>query len=73
MVDLVQFQYENNLVRVICIDGQIIEGHILSVDDEEESGFNEIGITIVTNYGRYLGIGQSEIKSIERILYSLEN
>lgn len=67
MIDLIPFQYEDRMVRTICIDGQTLVGHILSVDDDEESGFNEMGITLVTDYGRYIGIPQSEIERIDII------
>lgn len=67
MIDLVPYQFEKRKVRITCIDDQVLDGHVLSVDDEEESGFGEMGITVVTDYGRYIGIGRSEIRSIDYI------
>lgn len=67
MINLALYQFENRKVRITCVDDQILDGHILSVDDDEESGFGEMGITLVTDYGRYIGIGQSEIKTIDII------
>ena len=52
-------------VRVECVDGQIIEGELTGVDDAEESGFDESGISVYTENGQWLGIAQSEIKTIE--------
>lgn len=54
-------------LKVRCLDGEVIEGELTSVDDEEESGLSEDGISIFTKSGRYIGIGQSEIESIEII------
>lgn len=52
-------------VRITCIDGQIIEGILDSVDDEEESGLGEEGVSISTPYGAWVGVGRSEIRSIQ--------
>ena len=51
-------------VSIECTDGEIIEGELTSIDDEEESGLGEDGVSVFTSDGRYLGIGQSEISSI---------
>ena len=59
-------QIDNN-VRVICTDGQIIEGLLESVEDEEESGLGELGIIMMTPYGRCVAIPLSEIQSISTI------
>ena len=50
---------------VICVDGQAIIGRIDSVDDDDESGLGEIGISMFTPEGAYVGIGQSEIERID--------
>ena len=54
-------------VEVICTDGQIVVGRIDSVEDDEESGLGEIGISMFTPYGAYVGIGQSEIERIDAL------
>ena len=51
-------------VHVICTDGQIVEGFLESVDDEEESGLGEPGISLTTSYGSFVGIPLNEIRSI---------
>lgn len=53
-----------NRLRIECVDGQVIEGELTSIDDEEESGLNEEGLSIYTKDGLYFGIGKSEIKHI---------
>lgn len=52
-------------VRVTFIDGAYTDGHIESIDDEEESEIGEPGISFWTDDGVYLEIGQSEIDKIE--------
>ncbi len=52
-------------VRITCVDGEVLNGEITSLDDEEESGLGEDGISIFTEDGRYIGIGKSEIESVE--------
>ena len=47
-------------VVVHCKDGQVIKGKLLSVDDKEESGLGEDGITVDN-----MGIGVSEIERLE--------
>ncbi len=64
MIDLTKYQYIDNEVTIICNDGDELTGRISAVEDEEESGLNEIGIALFCNDGRYIGIGQSEIKEI---------
>lgn len=54
-----------DIARIVCTDGEVIVGEITCIDDEEESGLGEIGISVMTQDGRYLGIGLSEIESIE--------
>lgn len=53
-----------NRLRIECVDGQILEGELISIDDEEESGLQEEGLSIFTENGLYIGIGKSEIKRI---------
>ena len=55
----------SNKVKVAFADGDSLEGIISSIDDEEESGLGECGISIHTSDGRYIGIGESEVESIE--------
>ena len=54
-------------VRIHFTDGQYIEGIIDSVDDEEESELGEMGLSVFTRDGGYVGIGESEIDRIELI------
>lgn len=65
MINLTEYIDVENEVRVIFEDNSSIVGRIGTVEDEEESGLGEIGITLYTSDGGYLGIGQSEIQSIE--------
>ncbi len=51
-------------VLIRFIDGEELIGIITSIDDEDESGLGEDGISISTREGRYVGLGQSEIVSI---------
>ena len=53
-----------DLVKVVCTGGDIIEGEITSIDDEEESGLGEDGISVMTKDKSWIGIAQSEITSI---------
>ena len=57
----------NQNVCITCIDGQQITGNIASVDDEEESGLGEIGCTVFTPDGSCVGVGISEIKTINAV------
>ena len=63
--DLMDAYESNREVRIVCTDGQIIIGMLSSVDDEEESGLGEMGLSVFTRDGGYVGIGESEIKRIE--------
>ena len=54
-------------VRIHFTDGQFIEGVIDSVEDEEESELGEMGLSVFTRDGGYVGIGESEIERIELI------
>ena len=63
--DLMDAYESNREVRIVCTDGQIIIGMLSSVDDEEESGLGEIGCSLFTPDGAYIGVGLSEIESID--------
>ena len=65
MIDITRFIDVEDNVIVTCTDGTRIQGVILSVDDEEESGLGEMSISFNSISGGYIGIGQSEIESIE--------
>ena len=52
-------------VRIHFTDGQYVEGYIDSVDDEEESGLGEMGLSVFTRDGGYLGVGESEVERID--------
>lgn len=54
-------------IEITCTDGQMIVGNIVSVDDEEESGLDEIGCSLFTPDGAFVGVGISEIKSISPV------
>ena len=60
--ELIRASESDDDVRVVCTDGQVIVGDIVSVDDEEESGLGEPGISVMTSDGAFIGIGFSEIK-----------
>ena len=62
VVDYIGIEEE---VRITFTDGQYIIGHIDSVEDEEESELGEPGISVFTQDGMYVGVGESEIDSIE--------
>lgn len=64
MVNVWDYNDISGRVRITCADDQILRGRIISVDDEEESGLGEDGISLMTDDGKYIGIGQSEIASI---------
>lgn len=66
MIDLrklAQFQYQEK-VKIVCTNGMVITGNAGEVDDEEESGIDEPGVTFYSDDGRLLEIGLSEIDSI---------
>ena len=65
MIDLSKYKDIDSDVKITCVDGQILVGQITSFDDEEDSGFGEIGISITMKNGAYVGIGVSEISSID--------
>lgn len=67
MIDLRELaRYENGdeEVEIVCIDGQSVIGMPGEVDDEEDSGLGEPGITVYLPDGGAMGIGISEISSI---------
>ena len=55
----------DDAVIITCTDGAVIAGIITSIDDEDDSELGEDGISIFTEDGRYIGLGQSEIKEVE--------
>lgn len=65
--ELAKYQYSDDEIRITCTDGQIIEGDLVSIDDEEESGLGELGISIFTPQGGYVGLALSEIDSVSEI------
>lgn len=65
MINLTDFIDIEDEVKVTLTDGRYIIGVIGSVEDEEESELGEIGISFYSKDGGYIGIGQSEIKSID--------
>ena len=67
MIDLSKYQDIDGDVKITCVDGQVLIGQINSFDDEEDSGLGEIGISITMPNGAFVGIGVSEIVSIEAL------
>lgn len=65
MIDITQYVDVDEKVRITFLDGMYVEGHIESVEDEEESELGELGLSFWTDVGTYMGIGQSEIDKIE--------
>ena len=65
MIDLTKFIDVDEDVEIRFPDETSLTCRIDSVDDEEESGLGEIGISVSTPDGRYMEIGASEIESIE--------
>lgn len=51
-------------VDILFTDGDSLQGIIVSLDDDEESGLGEDGISIKTPDGQFIGIGESEVKDI---------
>ena len=62
--DLASYQYGSDPIRITCIDGQVIVGMPGEVDDEEESGLGEPGISVYLPDGGWVGVGLSEISRI---------
>ena len=57
------YEHEGD-VKIICDDGESFVGDVVSVDDEDDSGLGEIGITMFTEDGVVLGLGLSEIDEV---------
>lgn len=64
---LVHYYEMDSDIEITCTDGQLIVGDIVSVDDEEESGLDEIGCSLFTPEGAFIGVGISEIQSIRAV------
>ena len=62
--ELAKYQHLDDEIKITCTDGQVIEGQPGEVDDEEDSGLGEPGITLYSSDGGWMGIGLSEIESI---------
>lgn len=65
MINIIKYIDIEEKVRITFTDGMYTDGYIESIDDEEESGITEPGISFWTDDGDYLEIGQSEIDNIE--------
>lgn len=63
--ELVKICESNDDAKIVCTNGQIIIGDIVSVDDEEESGFGEPGISLFTKDGAFIGIRLSDISAAD--------
>ncbi|MBR2257640.1 MAG: hypothetical protein IJ899_10000 [Blautia sp.] len=62
--ELAKYQYFEKQIKIICVDGQELVGMAGEVDDEEESGLDEPGITLYLENDEWVGIGISEIERI---------
>lgn len=62
--ELAEYQYHEEPISILCTDGQTLVGMAGEVDDEEESGVDEPGITLYLEDGGLVEIGLSEIESI---------
>lgn len=65
--ELVPYGHLDEEIKIVCIDGQVIIGMPDSVDDEEDSGIDEPGITVCTPDGIPMVIGLSEIDTISTL------
>lgn len=66
MINLWEYNPGDN-VRIICVDGQVLDGAVTDIQDADESGFGEDAVNILTSGSQWIGIGQSEIASIEKL------
>ena len=65
--EFTSFKDVDEEILITCKDGDMLRGLIESIEDEDGSGIDEPGITIVRPDNSYLIIGLSEIKNIEII------
>lgn len=52
MIDITQYVDVDEKVRITFLDGMYVEGHIESVEDEEESELGELGLSFWSDDGR---------------------
>lgn len=67
MINVWDYQDIDDEVRIDLTGNCYIIGKIVSIDDEEDSGLGEDGISIITPDGGYVGLAQSEIVKITRL------
>ena len=67
MFDTRKLQGENRKLKINLTDGAYIIGKIVSVDDEEDSGLGEPGVTIPYAGGGFVGLGDSEIQKVKPV------
>lgn len=65
MIDIWKF-HDSDKIKLTDTDGNVYIGNVVIVDDAEETGDPEDGITIYVE-GRYLGFLQSEIAEIQEL------
>ena len=54
-------------VRVTCMDGDVLEGRVITIEDAEENeGDTEDSLVLETVSGKCIGLFPSDIRSIER-------
>ena len=62
--ELIRLYESDEDVRIVLNNGTIIIGEIVSVDDEEESGFSEPGVSLFTKEGSFLGLKIGDISHV---------
>ncbi|MEG2385119.1 MAG: hypothetical protein RSB19_06060 [Erysipelotrichaceae bacterium] len=55
------------LLRVICTDGDIVDGFFAGYTDSIDNEPEITELEIITTYGQYTGISETEIKEIKVI------
>ncbi len=63
MIEVADYIDVDDPVEILFADGTTMLGIIASVEDEEESGLGERGLSFVSE-GRIFGLAESEIESI---------
>ncbi len=63
MIDFKEVDISDQVV-ITCVDGERLEGVVISLEDDEGSGIGELAVIIAANGKRHIVIGQSEITSI---------
>lgn len=68
MINILELlQNTDGLIRIICTDGTCFDGYVNYIDDPDESGVNEWGVSFTTVDGGFIEIGESEIRTFETL------